>query len=351
MDYERKLKREQEIYKDVVDINDLPPIFHYWSHKYLRPMVEEFGASSPDQWFANNLVECAARIGVEDARFFSIGAGNCDTEVRVAKLILDAGVKSFRIECLDINRNMLDRGRAMAAANGVIEHFDFIEGDFNAWEPSGTYTGVMANQSLHHVVELERLFDAVTRALHPKGMFVISDTIGRNGHMRWPEALDAMGHFWAEMPDNYKYNRLLKRHERRYENWDCSGESFEGIRAQDIVPLLLARFQFYKYIGFANVIDVFIDRSFGHNFDDDAPWDREFIDRVHACDEAGFASGALTPTHMFAVLTVDEPPYRQYSRGLSPENAVHEPVHVPPSRRLTLWERLRKILPSDDRLT
>jgi hypothetical protein len=48
--------------------------------------------------------------------------------------------------------------------------------------------------------------------------------------------------------------------------------------------------------------DPFVDRSFGHNFDVDDEWDRAFIDEVHARDEAGFAQGTLTPTHMFAVL-------------------------------------------------
>src|SRR5688500_964645 len=35
---------------------------------------------------------------------------------------------------------------------------------------------------------------------------------------------------------------LLKRHEELYENGDCNTEGFVGVRAQDILPLLLARF-------------------------------------------------------------------------------------------------------------
>ena len=34
-----------------------------------------------------------------------------------------------------------------------------------------------------------------------------------------------------------------------------------------------------------------------------ADWDRQFIDRVHARDEAEMAAGHLTPTHLLAVLT------------------------------------------------
>ena len=47
--------------------------------------------------------------------------------------------------------------------------------------------------------------------------------------------------------------------------------SFEGIRAQDILPLLVERFTFDEFIGFGNVIDPFVDRSFGPNFDIASP--------------------------------------------------------------------------------
>ncbi len=42
----------------------LPRIFHYWSNKYLRPMLEEFGVSNPDQFFAKylHLGECAPQL-------------------------------------------------------------------------------------------------------------------------------------------------------------------------------------------------------------------------------------------------------------------------------------------------
>lgn len=130
---------------------------------------------------------------------------------------------------------------------------------------------------------------------------MISDMIGRNGHQRWPEALAIVKRHWKDLPEDKKFNVLLNRLEVEYDNWDCSKEGFEGIRSQDILPLLVQRFQCERFVGFGNVIDIFVDRCFGHNFSSDSQEDREFIDRVHAEDEAGFASGSLTPTHMVAV--------------------------------------------------
>jgi SAM-dependent methyltransferase len=242
--------------------------------------------------------------------------------VRVAKLLREAGLGGFVIECLDMNGHMLQRGKEMAIREGVAEHIVLVEGDFNKWQAGKQYTAIMANQSLHHVVNLEGLFDEIKRVMHPNGYFITSDMIGRNGHQRWPEALEAVQEYWRELPAAYRYNRQLDRHEDVYQNWDCSVEGFEGIRAQDILPLLLERFRFVLYVGFANVVDIFIDRSFGHNFDVNQEWDRAFIDRLHECDEQAFKKGSLTPTHMMAVMTTGSLVQRSCSRGITPEQSV-----------------------------
>lgn len=317
--YSARMAEELANYSDCIDVNDLPAIFHYWSDKYVRPMLEEVGASNPDQFFARFLRLSSERVGDKEPVFVSIGAGNCDTEARVARLLREQGLERFTIECLDINQAMLDRGLAHAAEQGAADHIRPLIGDFNDWRPQRRYAGIMANQSLHHVVELERLFDAVKQALAPGASFVISDMIGRNGHMRWPEALEALQAFWQELPDGYRYNQALKRHEPEYINWDCSKEGFEGVRAEDIVPALLERFAFEIFIGFGNVVDVLIDRNFGHNFNAEGEWDRAFINRVHAFDEAGFAAGTLTPTHMLAVLRAEPVAMPFFSRDIGPE--------------------------------
>ncbi|MEO6295657.1 MAG: class I SAM-dependent methyltransferase [Dokdonella sp.] len=301
-DYASRIAAEREIFADQVEVHDLPGIFHYWSNKYLRPKLELAGFSHPDAFFANYLERACADAGSSPARFASLGCGNADTEVRVAAMLLERGVRDFTIDCIDINEAMLERGRQLAKDAGVSAQIRTVVGDFNDWSPAGRYAAIMANQSLHHVLKLEGLFSAVEAALEPNGRFITSDMIGRNGHMRWPEALQIVREFWQELPAKYRYNVQLKRHEEQFENWDCSGEGFEGIRAQDILRLLVDRFDFELFIPYANVVDPFIDRSFGPHFDVDNARDREFIDRVHARDEAAIKDGTITPTHLIAVL-------------------------------------------------
>ncbi|MCK9539183.1 methyltransferase domain-containing protein [Dokdonella sp.] len=320
--YAGRLAAERAIFAEQVEVHDLPAIFHYWSNTWLRPELEAFGFSNPDQFFVNYLAETAAEVG-RPLRIASLGSGNCDTEIRVARGLLERNVVDFTIECIDINAAMLERGTRQAAEAGLAGHILPVRGDFNRWRPTHPYEAVLANQSLHHVVALEGLFAAVEGALVPQGRFIVSDMIGRNGHMRWPEAMAIIHEYWRELPQAYRWNVQLNRHEELLEDWDCSNEGFEGIRAQDILPLLIARFDFEFFFGFGNLIDPFIDRGFGPHFDAEATWDRDFIDRVHQRDEAEQHAGVITPTHMLAVLR--RRPYHGVLRcrpGLEPARCV-----------------------------
>lgn len=328
--YAGRLSCEQEIYRDQEQVHDLPPIFHYWSNEYLRPALEQYGFSSPDDFFRVYLARlCREQQAAQPnatLRFVSIGSGNCDLEAWLARSLVDEGLDNFRLECLDINEDMLARGRRHAEDKGVGAHLGFLRADFNQWRPKGTVDAVIANQCLHHVLELEYLFDGIRRRLSPRGYFLVSDMIGRNGHMRWPEALEAVQTFWRELPEDYRYNRLLKRHEPEYVNHDClKGGGFEGVRAQDILPCLVERFHFELFVPFANVVDVFVDRAFGHNFDPDSERDRDFIDRVHAYDAAAIRDGRITPTHMIAALTTAPVQDPKWLDGIRPERCIRRP--------------------------
>ena len=72
----------------------------------------------------------------------------------------------------------------------------------------------------------------------------------------------------------------LAQFENTFINHDCSTVGFEGIRAQDILPLLLDRFQFHRFAAWGGLLDIFVDRAFGHNLSSEKPFDREFIDTM-----------------------------------------------------------------------
>ena len=320
-EYGTRVQQEIARFAEEEVVNNLPRIFDYWSNKYLRPQLESFGFSYPEDFFARQIERQIERLG-RPVRVVSVGSGNCDCEAHVAELLLQRNVTSFTIDCLDITDAMLKRGAELVREKGIESHFRFLNADFNRWSPASGYDVVIANQSLHHVSDLESLFSAIHFAIGEEGIFITSDMVGRNGHMRWPEALDIVQEFWKELPERYRYNVQLRRHEAKFGNWDCSVEGFEGIRAQDILPLALERFGFEFFYAYGNVIDPFIDRSFGPHFDADAEWDREFIDRIHARDEAEIIAGRIKPTHAMAVMRRDKSVKPVVWKNLTPEFCV-----------------------------
>lgn len=321
--YRLRLLAERATYADQTLIHALPPIFDWWSNRHLRPQLERFGYTHPEDFFLKLSARTLQERGAGGAALLSIGAGNADLEARLARGLLDLGWRDFTLTCVDLNPDMIARGRAHAARAGVAEQLRFMEADFNALELTQPYDVVIANQSLHHVVALEHLFAQIGAALPPHGRFLVSDMIGRNGHARWPEALALVDAIWAELPPAQRWNHRLRRREARYADWDASGAGFEGVRAQDILPCMLDRFRFEVFIAWANLIDVFVGRDFGPNFDPGSARDRAFIDRVQALDAAAIREGRITPTH--ALMVARTPAFAGPAAtvdGLTPERAV-----------------------------
>lgn len=318
-DYAQKRARELATFSRIENVHALPAIFSYWSQRYLRHKFLEMGVRGIHEFFFDHML-AACQGDTRIQRFVSIGSGHSDIEVQVAKMLREAGATNFVLECMDINPDMLTRAEASAEQQGVSEYMQFTAADARDWQPGpGSYSLVMAHQSLHHIVELELLFEKIRLAIGTRGRFLTSDVIGRNGHMRWPEAMAEIERIWPQMPDRCKYNHALQRFEPMYENWDCSTEGFEGIRAQDILPLLRQSFHFEMFLAYGNLIDIFIDRAFGHNFDPQSEEDRNLIDRIASLDEELIEAGRLSPTHLVAIMRARPVEQPRYYKHLSPE--------------------------------
>jgi SAM-dependent methyltransferase len=299
--YEERVSRELESYREERPELGLPAIFTYWAVNHLTPRLRRvMDAQTIPEFFGKYMLERLQRNDLGNVA--SIGCGDCETEIEIAKYFLAHGARDFVFYCYDISDFVLARAKATIEGHGLDRHFRLIAQDLNSWAPDVSFAAAMANHSLHHMLNLEHIFDTVKISLDEKGAFVVADMIGRNGHMRWPEALELVNAIWRFWPDSYKYNHLLHRFEKEYENWDCSMDGFEGIRAQDILPALVKRFQFERFLGFGNLPDIFIERTFGPNMDPNNPKDAAFIDFLEVLNTQLITAGILKPTQMLAVM-------------------------------------------------
>ncbi len=215
-------------------------------------------------------------------------------------------MQQFRFVCFDLSDTLLARFKAALPAD-LASHFQLVAGDLNAQQFDEQFDAVMANHSLHHIVDLEGVFRIVYANLAPNGIFVTNDMIGRNGHMRWPEARLFVDFFWPFLKQSQRNNILMRRCESRYIDHDCSTSGFEGIRAQDILPLILEQgFHPWKFLSFGGMVDIFVDRCFGPNFNLDNPDDAFLASRISFLNEVLLDAGLVKPTMMLAYFTKTE---------------------------------------------
>jgi SAM-dependent methyltransferase len=319
--YSAKVTAELEHYADQEDVHDLPAIYHFWSERYCTPLFREVGFDSLNDLLDRHVAEQCSRVAPARARLVSLGAGNGDTEIGIAARLREQGVENLELVLLELNPVMIGRALTEAKQRGLGNRVAALQTDLNEWRADGSADIYFANHSLHHVVALESVFDQIGASLDPDGVLLVNDMIGRNGHVRWPEAAEFVHRIWSVTPERYRWNPFQKAPDATYPDIDCSLSGFEGVRAEDILPLLLQRFHPDVYVCFLNVADPFIDRVYGPNFDVDRIEDRAFIDALGRMDDAAIDLRLVSPTHLVGSFRLRSTKCR-YPRFRSPSRTL-----------------------------
>lgn len=325
-DYENRVKNQIAQFADLGALWKPGSIIQYWMKTYVIPKIADvFAVKGVFDLYASQLSGCIRRTAAkgETARFISIGSGDCRVEIRQAQRLKKKGLGPFVMVATDISDIRLDRAKQAAVAAGVGDCFEFQTIDFNDFKFDRQYDAFLAHHILHHIVNLEGLFETIHESMHEDSVFFTSDLIGRNGHQRWPETLEWIESLWPTLPSHYRFNYQFNTVHEQYLDWDCSNKGFEGIRAQDILPLLVKRFSFDGFVGYGGIVDPFIERGYGRNLDADKPEDRAFIDFVEKLNQVLMEAGRIKPTQMLAVMRRSGGAGKSY-RGLTPEKAVRK---------------------------
>src|SRR6266851_1681877 len=117
--YDARIASEQRIFENCFDVHQLPDIFHYWSNLHVLPKLQALGLNSIEDFFRQFLEEQLRMEPARPKRFVSIGSGNCDYELGLARDLHARQFTNFVIECVHLNPAMLERGRIAAAQSGL----------------------------------------------------------------------------------------------------------------------------------------------------------------------------------------------------------------------------------------
>lgn len=298
--YARRVEREIAVFEGQDALHKHGLAFHHYTAAVVRPLIDfAFGQHGLHEVYAESIAGAVARSGLD--RVYSLGCGDGAQEREVLRAADRLGLPPFRITGLELAPAVAARANAVAEAEGLAGRFEVIVHDLNWGLPGeGDVGAVMAHHVLHHIVALEELFDFVAERLHPEGVFITFDMIGRNGHMRWPEVRPLVRRLWSMLPPAQRRDHVLGTPSLHFQDWDCAIEGFEGVRAQDILPLMAERFIIGRFAAWGGLADTFVNPRAAPNFDPRRAEDRAFLDAVSALEVALLDARRTTPASMAA---------------------------------------------------
>ena len=211
----------------------------YWT---CHPIINEYvntiiapGSANILEWFAKNFA------GIPLERGLSIGCGTGTAE----RQAIQAGLCRF-IDGYDISSASVEvaRQEALKASLGGTLHYRVS--NLNSLKiPKEYYDLALCVGSLHHVENLEHLFQEMRTGLKPGSFIFINEYVGPS-RLQWTEKqLKILNRVWEIMPHEFrKAGPLVSVNKKDLIRVDPS----EAVRSSDIIPLLYDHFEIVAHV-------------------------------------------------------------------------------------------------------
>jgi len=203
----------------------------------------------------------------EITRILSLGVGTGEWELD----LLSKARGKIKLDAVDINDKLLQKGIKYAKENNL--DFNVIIQDINVIELSSSkYDFVIGRSALHHFLELEHIFSEINKALKNNGeLLVLGETIGRNRLRLFPETEKITQKIFDVLPAKFRFNNYTKETDVKVATRKKIRDSFECIRSEDILSLLLRYFKPIDYVTKDAFISLLLDFRYGPNYDLNIP--------------------------------------------------------------------------------
>jgi SAM-dependent methyltransferase len=209
---------------------------------------------------------------------------------------------------LDISQEALDVAARDAENDGLGERIAYRWADLNiAGLERDAYDVVFAVQALHHVEDLEHLFDQIAGSLRPGGLVVVNEYVGPARFQWLDKTQTVMNRILELLPEVYRVNPrngFVKEHiERTPAEEIAQVDPSESIRSDEIMELLRSRFDVLHQADFGGTINQFLLADIAANFDDDDPKDVAILDLISLLEELLVAERVLPSDFVYTVLS------------------------------------------------
>ena len=200
-------------------------------------------------------------------RGLEVGGGLGKQAVQCYRML---GAEQFDV--LDISDFSVAKGNEMAKEQGI--NVRYAVSDLNRDKlPENQYDLIVASGSLHHIENLEHLFEQIGRALKPDGVFFANDYMGPS-KMQWTDnQIAIMNHLLATFPDQYakvrhRDDQVFKEVTRIPLEIFARVDPSEGVRSAEIFSVMQDYLDIMDIVPIGNTVNYEMLRGRIHNFDD-----------------------------------------------------------------------------------
>jgi predicted O-methyltransferase YrrM len=289
-DYQRLVEEEKTHYSEIEVTETLKEggvhASNAWQHYWVGVGKVIAGGA-----FAN-IPQALSRRRAGSARrveILSLGSGYCGNELDLAR-----GMRvPYRITCTDLNPALFEKARAVATAEQL--SLEFAEADLNFIEvAAGRYDLIFAHASLHHVINVERLFDQMARGLAPGGMLHLVEVVGKNRKLIWDESERYANALLELLPAEITGGIRLDVKEDE--------SAMEGVRQEAIGACLRRSFRpVFEHWHGAFMRFICTHPDLAPRFDPGNPERRRYLDFLIEADDQAVRSGVLRPLEVWGV--------------------------------------------------
>ena len=275
------------------------------SHPTVKAAMNRRATGSADRdgyWLLRQyLIQANVRLPIERAASLCCGAGALE------RGLVQQGIIS-RCTGYDLAAGALDAARAAAAA----EHFDGLTYVSRDLERDGLCEDVLdlviAHQGVHHISNLESVFDAVRATLRPGGIFHLDEFVGPNRFQWTDRQIEEMTAWITSLPECYRTTQagVVKMSVGRATVEDMlAHDPSEAVRSSAIERLVSDRFEILERRSLGGSLTMMAMADIGHNFDPTSTEAVTHIERLLKREDELMLSGELESN--FVVLIARRP--------------------------------------------
>ncbi|MEM7582946.1 MAG: class I SAM-dependent methyltransferase [Acidobacteriota bacterium] len=202
--------------------------------EHVRPQI----SGDPEVYYLQYFFE--RHMGFKPAAsILSLGCGGGNLE----RALIDVGM-AHRVEGIDVSPESIRLANELAAQAGLGDRLRYRVGDIDGIElPEDTHDVVIAKMALHHLENLEHIYEQIRRTLKPGGLLMINEFVGPSRFQWTDQQLQLMNELLERLPKKARraapFARILRPELEDMKTLDPS----ESVRSAEVIPVLEQSFE------------------------------------------------------------------------------------------------------------